>query len=86
MDERFPEPQSMICLLCRQAELVGGFTSVYFGRAEARHVIERVPARVCPGCDEAYVDEHVAEKLLQMADEIFSTGILESITEYNIRA
>ncbi len=32
MDEGFQEPSSMNCLICRQAELVGGLTSVHFER------------------------------------------------------
>jgi YgiT-type zinc finger domain-containing protein len=74
----------MNCLICRQAELVHGVTSVNFARDEMKYVIQHVPARVCPSCHEAYVEESVAEILLQMADEISSTGVLESITEYNI--
>jgi YgiT-type zinc finger domain-containing protein len=74
----------MICLICRQAELVDGLTSVHFERGEMKAVIDHVPARVCPSCGEAYVDENVAEALLHQAVEISETGFLESVTEYNI--
>ena len=76
----------MNCLICRQAELVRGFTSVQFERGESRYMIQHVPARVCPACSEAYVDENVANVLLRMADEIFASGVLDSVTEYNIPA
>jgi YgiT-type zinc finger domain-containing protein len=74
----------MICLICRQAELVDGLTSVHFERGEMKAVIDHVPARVCPSCGEAYVDENVAEALLHQAVEISETGFLESVTAYNI--
>jgi YgiT-type zinc finger domain-containing protein len=66
----------MICLLCRQAETVDGLTSVLFERGEMRLVVNNVPARVCPSCGEAYVDENVAVKVLQDADEVSEAGLL----------
>jgi YgiT-type zinc finger domain-containing protein len=76
----------MNCLICRQAELVSGLTSVHFERGEMKYVINHVPARVCPSCGEAYMEEFVAEALLRKAAQISETGVLESITEYNIPA
>ncbi|MGE5376921.1 MAG: type II toxin-antitoxin system MqsA family antitoxin [Bacteroidota bacterium] len=73
----------MICLICRQSELVGGLTSIQFARAEMRYVIEHVPAQVCPNCNEAYVEEDVAEKLLRMTEELSATGVFEGVAEYN---
>ncbi len=46
-------------------------------------VINHVPARVCPACGDAYVDEWVAESLLQQAVEISETGVLDGVFEYN---
>jgi len=73
----------MNCLICRQAELVGGLTPVHFERKEMQFVINHVPARVCPACGDAYVDEWVAESLLQQAVEISETGVLDGVFEYN---
>jgi len=73
----------MNCLICRQAKLVGGLTSVHFERNEMQFVIHHVPARVCPGCGEAYVVEQVAEALLLQAAEISETGVLDGVFEYN---
>ena len=73
----------MICLICRQAEIVNRLTSISFERGEARLVVNSVPARVCPGCGEAYVHEDVAIRLLQMAKRMSEAGILEDVTEYN---
>ena len=72
----------MICLICRQAETVDGPTSVTFERDELRIVVNSVPARVCPSCREAYVDEEVAVRLLQDAEEISKAGMLDVILEF----
>jgi YgiT-type zinc finger domain-containing protein len=84
MDEGFQEPQSMNCLICRRADLIDGLTLVQFERGEMKYVINYVPARVCPSCGEAYVEEVVAEALLRRAAQISETGVLESVTEYDI--
>lgn len=73
----------MICLICRQAETVDGLTSVTFERGEMKLIVNNVPARVCPSCGEAYVDEHVAVKLLQDAEEISKAGMNNVIREYH---
>jgi YgiT-type zinc finger domain-containing protein len=72
----------MICLICRQAEIIDGLTSVTFERGELKIVVNRVPARVCPSCGEAYVDEEVAVRLLRDAEEISKAGMLNVVREY----
>jgi YgiT-type zinc finger domain-containing protein len=72
----------MICLICRKAKLVEGLTSVSFERGEMKLVVNNVPARVCPSCGEAYVDEDVAVMLLQGAEERARAGNMEAIVEY----
>lgn len=72
----------MNCLICRQAEVIDGFTSVTFERGEVRLVVNNVPARVCPSCGEAYVEEDVAVRLLQKAEEVAAAGILDNVIEY----
>jgi YgiT-type zinc finger domain-containing protein len=74
----------MICLICRQAEMVDGLTSVRFERGETNLVINRVPARVCPRCGEAYVDEDVAVQLLRGAEEMSKAGIFNMVCEYHL--
>lgn len=73
----------MICLICRQTEIVDRLTSVNFERGEMRLVVNSVPARVCPNCDEAYVDEAVATQLLQSVKKLSEAGIREDVIEYN---
>lgn len=74
----------MICLVCRQAEIVDGLTSVHFQRGEMRLVVKDVPARVCPSCGEAYVEEQVAVRLLREADATSAAGELDGMVEYNL--
>jgi len=73
----------MICLICRQSETSNSLTSVSFERGEVRLVVNNVPARVCPNCDEAYVDEAVAAQLLRSVKKLSEAGILEDVIEYN---
>ena len=72
----------MTCLICRQAELVDGFTSVAFKRGEMRLVVNNVPARLCPSCGEAYVEEDVAVQLLRDAEAMSAAGEMDSVMEY----
>ena len=75
----------MICLICRQAETVNGLTSILFERGEMRLVVNSVPARACPNCDEAYVDEAAAAQLLWLANKVSESGMLENVIEYDRR-
>jgi YgiT-type zinc finger domain-containing protein len=72
----------VICLICRQAELVDGLASVTFERGEMRLVVKRVPARLCPSCGEAYVDENITVRLLQDAEEMSEAGMMEDVIEF----
>ena len=74
----------MICLICRQAETVDGLTSVHFERREMRLVVNHVPARVCPSCGEAYVEEQVAVSLLRGADELSAAGEVDGVRDYQL--
>jgi len=72
----------VICLICRQVETIDGLTSVTFERGELRLVVNSVPARICPSCGEAYVDENIAVQLLRDAKEISRAGTLDIILEF----
>jgi len=72
----------MICLICRQSDLVDGFTSVTLERGEIKLVIKDVPARICPNCGEAVVEEAVAVRLLDAAEEVAMMGRSESVRQY----
>jgi YgiT-type zinc finger domain-containing protein len=73
----------VICLICRQAEIVDGFTSISFQRAEMQLTVNNVPAQVCPDCGEAYVGEAVAARLLQSAEAVYGTGLLDDAMDYD---
>ena len=73
----------MICLLCRQAETIDGLTMITFERGEFKLIVNSVPARVCPSCGEAYVDEAVAEQVLRIARQRSEAGVLDSQCEYS---
>jgi YgiT-type zinc finger domain-containing protein len=74
----------MTCLICRQAEIIDGLTSITFVRGEFRLVMNGVPAHLCRSCGEAYVDEEVAVRLLRDADELLRSGMLDVVHRYNI--
>jgi YgiT-type zinc finger domain-containing protein len=73
----------MICLVCHQADLVDGLTSVRLERGELRLVVSDVPARVCPSCGEAYLEEHTAIRLLQSAEDTRKAGVQNAKYEYS---
>jgi YgiT-type zinc finger domain-containing protein len=73
----------MICLICRQTEVNDGYTSVKFACGEFQLTVTGVPARVCPSCGEAYVEENLAVRLLRDANEVSEAGILDGVIEYN---
>ena len=72
----------MICLICRQAEIVDGLTTVHFERDEMRLVVNNVPAQICPSCGEAYVTEEVTVQLLRQAEIMSEDGIRDKGIEY----
>ena len=72
----------MICLICRQAETVEGITLVILERGEFRLAVSGVPARVCPICAEAYVEETIAIQLLNFARHRHEMGIMHTQSEY----
>lgn len=73
----------MICLICRQAEIVDQLTPVKFDRSGMHVVISKVPARVCPSCGEAYVEEEVAMQLLRVVKKLSEAGMLDPHYEYH---
>jgi YgiT-type zinc finger domain-containing protein len=83
VEPRFQEPASVICLICRQAELMEGHTAISFRRGELRLEIAHVPARICPSCGEAFVEEDIAVQLLQSAENASKAGILADSIDFS---
>ena len=73
----------MNCLICRQAEIVDGFTSITFERKEFRLLIRNVPVQICPNCGDAIVTEDTAARLLSKAEDVIQEGVLEDIRDYS---
>ena len=73
----------MNCLICRRFRLVDGRTSVIFERGEVKIVIHQAPAKVCPGCGEAYLEEEITLELLEFGEKIYATGEKEYEVEYD---
>ncbi|MBM3181050.1 MAG: type II toxin-antitoxin system MqsA family antitoxin [Chloroflexi bacterium] len=72
----------MNCLICRQAEIVDGFTSITFERDEFKLVIKHVPAQICPNCGDALVDEDVTIRLMNEAEDASEQGMWDDVREY----
>ena len=83
MESRFQESQIMICLICRNSETVDGVTIVTFERGDFRLTVKGVPARVCPSCGEAYLEESTADKILSLARQSFQDGIQDTQCEFS---
>lgn len=73
----------MNCLICREAEIVDGFTSITLEREEFRLLIHHVPAQICPNCGEAIVDEETATHLLIKAEGAIREGLFENVIDYS---
>lgn len=72
----------MICLICRQAETLDGLTTILFERGEMRLTVQDVPARVCPSCGEAYVEEDIAVRLMRHAEAMSASGTLDGVLDF----
>jgi len=72
----------MNCLICRQAEIIDGFTSITFEREEFKLSINNIPAQICPSCGEAVLDEDTAMQLLSEAETAMQEGIFYDIRDY----
>ena len=72
----------MKCVVCKQAELGAGVTTVTLARGEATFVVRDVPAQVCPNCGEDYVNSQVTSELLRSAENLARAGAQVDIRRY----
>jgi YgiT-type zinc finger domain-containing protein len=56
----------MNCTVCHHGETKPGTTTITFHREGQTVVVNEVPAEVCENCGEAYVDQDVTARLLQI--------------------
>ena len=71
----------MKCVICRQGETNDVFTTVTIGRV----VIKNAPAKICSFCGEVYVDETVAARLLEDAENLYKAKIIEDDYSEDLR-
>jgi YgiT-type zinc finger domain-containing protein len=72
----------MTCVICKNAETETGTTTVTLERDGLTLVLKAVPAAVCPNCGEAYVNEEVAGRLLETAEELWRSGAQIDVREF----
>lgn len=72
----------MTCIVCKQDRTEAGETTVTLERGELTLVVRGVPARVCPNCGEAYVEDAVAADLLRTADQVARAGARVDVRQY----
>jgi YgiT-type zinc finger domain-containing protein len=68
--------------VCKQADIQPGTTTVTLERDELTLVIKNVPARICPNCGEAYVEEDVTAQLLRDAVAMARSGAQVDVRQY----
>lgn len=72
----------MMCVICKQAEVVPGTATVTLERDGMTLVVKHVAARVCPNCGEEYVDEDAALRVLDMAERAAQDGVVVDVRKY----
>lgn len=72
----------MDCVICRQTEVVPGTTTTTLTRGKLTFVVRDVPARVCPNCGEAYIEESTAARLLTTAEQLAQAGAQVDVRAY----
>lgn len=72
----------MKCVICKHGETREGTTTVTFDRDGMTLVVKDVPARVCTNCGEDYVNEHVAQEILTIAERMAKSGAQVDVRRY----
>ena len=72
----------MTCLICKNAETEAGSTTVTLERDALTLVLKAVPASVCPNCGESYVNDEVAGRILETAEELSRSGAQIDVRQF----
>ncbi|MGB6068415.1 MAG: type II toxin-antitoxin system MqsA family antitoxin [Desulfomonilaceae bacterium] len=72
----------MRCILCRQGDAKPGKVTVILQRGETSVIIKEVPGEVCENCGEYYLDEHITEQVLSMAEEAVKKNVEVEILRF----
>ena len=73
---------SMRCPLCRQGELLRGTSDETVSFEGTTLVVKDVPADICDTCKEPYFDQHVTQRLLDLAHEAAAAGVIVDVRLY----
>jgi YgiT-type zinc finger domain-containing protein len=69
-------------VICKLGDTRPGLTTLTLTRDALTLVVKNVPARVCANCGEAYVDQDVASRVLDLAEEAARAGVQVGIRAY----
>ena len=72
----------MICPVCKHGSTTAGTATVTLERDGSTLVFKHVPAQVCDNCGEEYLDEDVAARLLDIAEDAAKTGVMVDVRLY----
>ena len=72
----------MKCVICKHGETHPGLTTVTLERGSTTLVVKSIPAQICENCGEAYVEDTLAARLLQDAEEAARAGVQVEVREY----
>lgn len=70
------------CPLCQQGELHSGTSDEAMTHDGMTLVIKDVPADICDTCGEAFFDEAVTQRLLDLAREAAAAGVEVDVRRY----
>lgn len=74
------------CVICGRGSLEPGRTTSTMNRGRATVVVREVPARICADCGEAYFDGETTDRLLEIAEAFFRSGVEVAVRNYDTPA
>ena len=72
----------MKCVLCKSGETRPGTVTVTLERGKTVVVVREVPASVCGNCGEYYLDDNVAKRVYERAEEAVERDAEVEILRY----
>jgi len=72
----------MSCPLCRQGELLQGTSDETVSFKGTTLVVKDVPANICDTCRKPYFDQHVTQRLLDLAHKAADAGVIVDVRLY----
>ena len=72
----------MKCVICKHGEAESGTVTVTLERDDVTIVFKDVPALICKNCGEEYVNEEIADHLLEVSENAVNSGVQVDIRHY----